>query len=118
MKILMPILILLCVSSSFTQAEDLSSDYTYLGLPEGVKARLGKGNIAWRSQKHIPVGKHSIFIQPFSRTMGTHSLSTIVMKSESGMSKQDDSKRPSKDMMRWNKVIFYFTRWHNISEWA
>lgn len=46
MKLLMPILILLCVSSGFTQAEEVDSNYTYLGLPEGAKARLGKGNIA------------------------------------------------------------------------
>ncbi len=47
MKILIPILILFCVSSGFTQAQEVDSDYTYLGLPDGAKARLGKGNIAW-----------------------------------------------------------------------
>ena len=46
MKFLIPILILLCVSSGFTQVEDVNSDYTYLGLPDGAKARLGKSNIA------------------------------------------------------------------------
>ena len=46
MRFLIPILILLCVSSGFTQAQKVDSNYTYLGLPEGAKARLGKGNIA------------------------------------------------------------------------
>ena len=46
MKILIPILILLCVSSGFTQVEDVNTDYTYLGLPDGAKARLGKSSIA------------------------------------------------------------------------
>lgn len=37
------ILIELCVSNSFTQAQDSNTDYTRWSLPEGVIARLGKG---------------------------------------------------------------------------
>ena len=46
MKFLIPILTLLCVSIGSTQAQEVDSDYTYLGLPDGTKARLGKSAIA------------------------------------------------------------------------
>lgn len=47
MKFLISILIILYVSSGFTQAEKVDTGYTYLGLPDGAKARLGKSTIAW-----------------------------------------------------------------------
>lgn len=43
MKSLIPILILINLSTSFIQAEDVELDYTRWGLPEGVLARIGKG---------------------------------------------------------------------------
>ena len=43
MKSLIPILIVISISIGFTQAQDLNSDYTHWGLPEGVIARIGKG---------------------------------------------------------------------------
>ncbi len=43
MKLLIPILILINISISFIQAEELKLDSTRWGLPEGVKARIGKG---------------------------------------------------------------------------
>lgn len=43
MKSLIPILILINVSTSFIQAEDVKIDYTRWGLPEGVIVRIGRG---------------------------------------------------------------------------
>ena len=43
MKSLIPILFIINISISFIQAEDLKLDSTRWGLPEGVKARIGKG---------------------------------------------------------------------------
>ncbi|MXV78145.1 WD40 repeat domain-containing protein [Candidatus Poribacteria bacterium] len=43
MKSLIPMLILINLSTSFVQAEDVKLDYTRWGLPEGVIARIGKG---------------------------------------------------------------------------
>ena len=44
MKSLIPILILINISTSFIQAEDVKIDYTRWGLPEGVIVRIGKGS--------------------------------------------------------------------------
>ena len=43
MKSLIPILILFNISIGFIQAEDVKSDFTRTGLPDGVIARIGKG---------------------------------------------------------------------------
>ena len=45
MKYLTPILILICVFTGYTQAQNVDSDYTHWSLPEGAIARIGKGTI-------------------------------------------------------------------------
>ncbi len=49
MKKLILILIVFSFSLGLSHAQDQNLDYTRWGLPEGAKARLGKGNIAWRN---------------------------------------------------------------------
>ena len=50
MKSLIPILILINISTTFIQAEDVKLDYTRWGLPEGVIVRIGKGT---RKKPHL-----------------------------------------------------------------
>ena len=49
MKFLILILALFCVFTVFTQAQEIDSGYTYLGLPDGATARIGKSGIAGRN---------------------------------------------------------------------
>ena len=49
MKYLIPILIIICISIGFTQAQNVGSGYTFLSLPEGAIARIGNSQITGRS---------------------------------------------------------------------
>ena len=63
MRFLIPILTILCVSVGFTQAQEVESDFTHLGLPDGAKARLGKSNIARRNGIALHRMEHDLLQQ-------------------------------------------------------